>query len=230
MMSPANEEVRKRCVQNWLRIRRDWCYILDMDTHRTLFSAGNWRNFLHNPPTGTKILDKVKEVWGVTVYDVSRHTPMWYGDQVDNIGIDETLCKAVSFELSRLGFRLDLLTVDSIIVRRSGRGAQDMAAQRLQWINKILGNSLKADISSRPTADIALTAANVHDRIDSLEAFRRIMENWPNKPEDIGDIQVPLEGMGVTELRSIERAIARFYIKTFVRHAGRAPVLPLYIA
>ncbi len=227
-MSPKKEEIRKRCVLSWLKIRRDWCHLLHVDHGWIAISTGNWRTFLHAPSTpDTKVSVTFQSAWGVTPADIVNVSPTWYGEQVKENDVDNALCREISWQLARLGFRLELLTVDSIIVRRTGDKAQDIAAQRLHWVNKILGNSMMADISTRPYTNVGLAAVNIHDRVEALEAFRQLMQGWPNLPVDVGDVRVPMVGMEEVDLERIERAIARFYVETFVKHAGRAPVLLL---
>lgn len=143
--------------------------------------------------------------------------------------INYTICREVAWELSRLGFQYELLTVDSIIVRRQGENAKDVVAQRAEWINTVLGNSMVEDTSARPTANIGLAARISEHRIASLQAFRRLMEDWPNRPDDGGEVNTSMEALSLSEFELTEKAIARFYIQTFVRHSGRASLLPQLI-
>ncbi|KAI0781550.1 hypothetical protein BC629DRAFT_1289794 [Irpex lacteus] len=230
VMAPSREDIRQRCVTNWLRIRSEWRYILDHDSIRTPIAGNKWRKFLHGPSdSDTQILDRFKEAWGIRPSEVLHNRARWYGEILEVGDINDTICREVAWELSRLGFRYELLTVDSIIVRRQGENAKDVAAQRTEWINTILGNSMVEDTSARPTEDIGLAARTSERRIASLQAFRRLMEDWPNRPDDVGEVNTPMQALSLSEFEATEKAIARFYIQTFVRHSGRAPLLPRLI-
>lgn len=229
IVSPTNEDRRKRGFLNWLQIRSEWRYILDDDKLRSLYAAAHWRTFLRTIATkDSKILEKFKEAWAVDAAEVLKNKATWHGVEVKEHMLDDSLCKEITWELSRLGFRYELLTVDSVIVRRKSISL-DEAAQRLQWVNEVMGSTMMADTSGPPSTNTGLAATDVMERMKALHAFRKLMRSWPNVPAEIGDVDIPINNLAASEVLAIERAVARFYILTFVRHAARAPVLPHYV-
>lgn len=226
MVSPTNEDKRKQCFLNWLRIRSEWRYIIDDDKLRSPYAAAHWRTFLRTiAAKDTKILEKFKEAWAVSAAEVLKNKATWHGVEVTEHTLDDVLCKEITWELSRLAFRYELLTVDSVIVRRQSISL-DEAAQRLQWVNEVMGNTMMDDTSATPSTNTGLAATDVTERMNALDAFRKLMRCWPNVPAEIGDVDVPINTLAASEVLAVERAVARFYILTFIRHAARAPVLP----
>lgn len=203
---------------------------MDRNSIRTPIAGNKWRKFLHGSlDLDTQILDRFKEAWGIRSSGVLHNRGRWYGEILQEADINYTICREVAWELSRLGFQYKLLTVDSIIVRRQGENAKDVVAQRAEWINTVLGNSMVEDTSARPTANIGLATRTSEHQIAFLQAFRRLMEDWSNWPDDIGEVNTSMEALSLSEFEATEKAIARFYIQTFVRHSGRAPLLPQLI-
>ncbi|KAI0758470.1 hypothetical protein BC629DRAFT_1295995, partial [Irpex lacteus] len=230
IMAPTREDTLKLNIKNWLKIRSEWRYILEDDKLRTPIAARTWRAFLrsHNAQD-SEVLAKFRDAWGVGGAVVMSNEPTWHGALVSDNEIDATFCKGITWELCRLNFRYELLTIDSIIVRRTGPDAPDIAAQRLRWINDVLGNDLRTEYSERPVADTGLAARNIQDRVHSLEALRQLMQCWPNRPLELGDIQTPMHTLDVSAVQQIEKAIARFYIQTYTRHSNRPPVLLCHV-
>lgn len=226
MVSPTNEDRRRRCFLNWLKIRSEWRFILDDNKLRTPHAVSQWRAYLRSDSgKDAKILDKFKEAWAVDTAKVFQNKATWHGVEVTNNTLDDVLCREVIWELCRLSFRYELLTIDSIIVRRKTISL-DEAAQRLQWINEVMGGTMIAETSTFPSSDIGLAAPDLVERAKALQAFRKLMQCWPNVPAELGNVDVPLNTLTPSEILAVERGIARFYILTFVRHSARAPVLP----
>ena len=73
--------------------------------------------------------------------------------------------------------------------------------------------------------DKGLAAAQLMDRVDSLEGLRRLVLRWPNLPDALrssGD----LHGLEAHALARFEEHLVRFYVEQFYRVAGRAPSVP----
>lgn len=222
MVAPTRDDTRKMCFMNWLKLRSAWRYILDDIKLRALYPANQWRTFLRSSaPKDVKILDNLKKSWGITITDVLSNKVTWRGVELTESMLDDTMCKEVTWDLCRLGFRYELLTVDSIIVRRTTISL-DEAALRLRWINDVVGSTTLTDT----VTNTGISAADVTERAKALLALRELMRRWPNVPAEIQDVVISPNSTEPSEVVAFERAIARFYILTFVRHSGRAPVLP----
>ncbi len=207
---------------NWLKMRSVWRYILDDNKLRAPYPSNQWRMFLRSPAAkDVKILENLKKASGITAAEVLRNKATWRGIELTEPMLDDALCQEVTWELSQLGFQYELLTVDCIIVRRKSISL-DEAALRLRWIKDVIGGTTLTDTP----IDTGISATDVTARVKALLAFREIMRCWPNVPTEIRDVVISPNGAEPSEVLAFERAIARFYILTFVRHSGRAPVLP----
>lgn len=228
IMAPQKKLTRDLYLMNWLKIRVDWLLIVMDNNHRKLTTASSWREYLAfcaNPrkEKHATVLRTMKQVWNVYSKDIACRGSMWAGRELRAEDLDLHTCREITWELCQVGFRYELWALDSIIVRREGPHALDIAAERNRWINEVCGDNWLTRAEEHLTYQPKLGANTIEERSRPLEALCRLMRAWPNKPEELADIEQPLDDAG---LERVERAVAQFYVLTFVRHAGRPPTVP----
>lgn len=228
LAAPQNKKTRELYLMNWLKIRVDWLLIVMDNKHRQLTSASSWREYLAfcaNPrkEKHASVLRTMKQVWNVHSKDLARRASKWSGRELRVEDLDLRIWREITWELCQVGFRYELWALDTIIVRREGPHALDIAAERNRWINEVCGDDWLTRTEEQLTGTPKLGANTINERSVPLEALCRLMQAWPNKPEELADLQQPLDDAG---LERVERVVAQFYVLTFVRHAGRPPTIP----
>ena len=165
----------------------------------------------------------MKGIWNAYSKDLARRASKWGGRELRVEDLDLHTWRQITQELCQIRFRYELWALDSIIVRREGPDVLNIAAERNQWINKVCGDHWLTRTEEQLTSTPKLGANTINERSVPLEALCLLMQAWPNKPEELADLQQPLDDAG---LERVERAAAQFYVITFVRHAGQPPTIP----
>lgn len=151
---------------------------------------------------------------------------VWRNKVVTEADVDTVLCKQVAWELCELNFLLDLMAVDSIIIRREGPDVYSIAVRRSELIRDTFFNNANLNAMDPPADGEVLGADTLEKRVHRVEALRKLMQNWINVPDEIKEpLYTPEDGIAEYADR-IEEAVIFFYVQTFIRHAGRPPVLP----
>ncbi|KAI0758545.1 hypothetical protein BC629DRAFT_1597972 [Irpex lacteus] len=132
-------------LMNWLKIRVDWLLMMMDDKHRHLTTSSGWREYLAfcDGPRKEKhanVLRKMKEVWNIYSKDLARRASKWGGRELRVEDLDLRTWREITWKLCQIGFQYELWALDSIIVRREGPHALDIAAERNRWINKVCGD------------------------------------------------------------------------------------------
>lgn len=164
LMAPAKAETRSTYVKNWTRIRIDWLLLVIDDKRRRMITSTSWREYLAfgaNPrkENHMDVLKALKEVWGMGRKDVARQASTWSGEELAGEVVGLRTCREITWELCQIGFRYELLTLDSIIVRREGPKALDIWAERIEWINEVCGDDWLTRSGPRTTDLASSTAA-----------------------------------------------------------------------
>lgn len=183
---------------------------------------------------GTDGMDKLFDVnLTATVIDVH-----WNGGMVktsDNLRqgqleLPPHILMQVAWDLYEQNFRLELLALDRSIFLRS-KMTVDQEAARDILITDIFPDGLFI-LYQLPSKDEGLGARDWKSRIVYVEAFRRLLMDWPASP-DTDDIallaEVKLAYDGEKRVRAVECAIFQFYCQTFFDYFGRAPCLPHHL-
>ncbi|KAK0477453.1 hypothetical protein IW261DRAFT_1338646 [Armillaria novae-zelandiae] len=136
----------------------------------------------------------------------------WRGKSMPHIDVEDV--HEILWELSELGFRLEILSVDSHL-----RVIENDSALRKH--EKHLGHCFPRGHLQKPTSGLA--ECSWMRRAPYVCSLRRVMSKWRNCPQSIQD-----ERERYTEdmLISLQQDMALFYCKSFYAAFGRAPTLP----
>ncbi|KAI0686256.1 hypothetical protein BC835DRAFT_1288485, partial [Cytidiella melzeri] len=231
VVGTASEPRRHRYVLNWLRIREGWLYSIRSLRHRSPMYARWWRAYLDDgfnlntvvhktkAKDHSRVMDALAKIFQSDAICTAELKPAWFGSIVTSV--DDDLCRSVAWELSELGFRVELLMLD-LHLFRPDQSQSAQAVQRADLMNRVFQTGHMLYLTSLPSSDIGLCSPNVAERAKSLDALRLLMQCWPNVPEMLKTIG-SLENATEEALHSIEPIIAQFYCKTFVKYSGRAP-------
>lgn len=141
---------RTRYVLNWLRIREPWYYIERSLEHRIPLFASRWRPFLDDGfSTSSRIhaskvaqrrhlLNKLDAAFGPHNLDTSALEPAWFGRVVADV--DKSICREVAWELSEVGFMIELLMLDATF-DNSSKADPQQSIYRSQWISHVVPSS-----------------------------------------------------------------------------------------
>ncbi|KAI0345238.1 hypothetical protein BDW22DRAFT_1326251, partial [Trametopsis cervina] len=233
---PANQpERRDRYVLNWLKIRDAWYYIMRDARYRRTLPTRWWRMFLDEGPypqigTGSaakekersqvmQILDLVFDAQNIRKGDIQ---PTWFSRVVTRV--DKRLCQEIAWEVSQLGFQIELLMLD--LHFHKPESDPGLTAERVEWMKKVFDGGPPLHIPALPAAPAGLASPDPLLRAPALEAFRCLINTWPQVPDYIRNCRPLDTGHDRVFIRQMEREMAEFYINTFYKQAARAPVLP----
>lgn len=224
LMAPKKSETRVLYIMNWLKIRVDWLLILIDNEKRLITTATSWREYLSHGVNArnqrhANVLRTMKEMWKVEPKDIARRASIWGGRELTGELVDQQTCREITWELCQVGFRYELWALDSIIVRREGIHALEIAAERIRWINEVCMDDWLTRTEDRFTGAPNIGARTIDERVEPLQALCRLMQAWPNKPEELVHPLLPTnDQIDVVHLQRLETVIAEFYVLTFVRH------------
>ncbi|KAI0692377.1 hypothetical protein BC835DRAFT_1416575 [Cytidiella melzeri] len=230
----SSQDRRHRYVLNWLKAREGWYYIIRHLGHREPLPARWWRAYLDDGFDTSAVVHtsksrdrgKVLEVLSAAFRGQNIATaelrPAWFGGVVTTV--DDQLCRDVAWELSEVGFRVELLMLDMAFFQPD-RSRPAAASQRADWMTQVFQTGHMLYLTSLPTCNIGLSSSDRLVRATSLEGLRLLMECWPNRPELLKTVG-SLTGAPEETLQTIEPIIAQFYCETFVKRWGRALSLP----
>ncbi|TCD62263.1 hypothetical protein EIP91_007121 [Steccherinum ochraceum] len=243
LLSPTNPERLQRYVENWVRIRAPWLYVQGqhhIHLEGVALSGQQWRELLNvselnNSAVATASHSQARRVDILTVLagtceieDLGRFLsspPMWFGTPFTHTCKQQ--CQEVVWELFELGFRAELYQLDRFL-RPPPTGALEATnfeADRQRRIAAVFQDGNLLDSHSLPPARIGLGALSVEDRVESLEALRLLMADWPDS-KAVRQIGTMTSKHAEAELKVMESEVARFYVVTFFRCALRRPIVP----
>jgi hypothetical protein len=238
VVGPENPQRRERHIRNWLKIRHVWFYALRSEQHRCTLPVRWWRAYLDYGPSESvvarqkdgkdheKVMKKFNSIFNLA--DLRTDRPLlWLGAEVTVI--DKLICRQVAWELCELAFRVELLVLDRAVFSykpEEGRDLTLVKMERQQLLHAIFHDKFQIDCLDLPVEDIGLASKDWAVQAKYLEAFRRFMSFWPNFPQALASTQPLDSGLGEVSLRLMEQLVIRFYAETFIKQAGRPPVLP----
>ena len=159
--------------------------------------------------------------------------PDWFGKPFPTL--DEATClsqdmsavdvpmRQVIWELHELSFRAELVELD----RHFFPWAENREMRRLQrdeYVAIVFGTRHLFAAEYIPSNPVRLAAPNYADRVDTLEALRCLLVDWPQAPASFA-ARITQETARDT-VEAAEKAMAVFYCQSFYRESGRLPVLP----
>ncbi|KAI0083266.1 hypothetical protein BDY19DRAFT_998708 [Irpex rosettiformis] len=225
---------RQRFVLNWLKIREAWWQLVRNPNTRTSMMSRWWWAYLDDgfdnsaavhgshESARQKAIEVLTKTFSGTQFDPADLRPTWFGQPVATV--DGALCRQISWEISEMGFRLELMLLDLALLRID-RPSHAAAAERDQWLSQIFPGGNPLLIISFPATDAGLSSPILLERGKSLEGLRRLMLAWPDCPEPLKASQ-PLSHVSKSVLASLEPMLKSFYVRSFVKVANRPPILP----
>lgn len=162
----------------------------------------------------------------------------WDGDLVKtqatleagNLTLTLYTVRQIIWDLYEQNFRLELLALDRSIFPRSKMNSdQEMARENL--VVDVFPDGMI--ICHRlPIKDEGLGAKDWLARIQYVEAFRRLLIDWPSSPAgtltSISDSLASAHN-GEDLVLVVERKLFAFYCQTFFLYFGRAPSVPHHL-
>ncbi|KIY61061.1 hypothetical protein CYLTODRAFT_495421 [Cylindrobasidium torrendii FP15055 ss-10] len=150
-------------------------------------------------------------------------SPQWYGAPFDPQ--DATVWREILWELSYLAFRLELQDIDDRLSRWE-RGPRHQ--NTLHDVFCMRGTPLlRCDLGM---ANIGAMDLDWRRRAQSIWALKSLMEAWTVEKPEIITSSPPRDGFTLSSFADFEAGIAHFYIDTYFRIYGRAPILPAQLS
>ena len=168
------------------------------------------------------LLTRLNKVFGAHNLDTDSLQPAWFSRVIAQV--DDPLCREVAWELSELGFMIELLMLDARFYDIRNSDPQQ-SAHRALCISQAVPAAKGLHVASLPTAGIGLSSIQLSGRGSALEGLRQLMLSWPDVPPSLRSYK-PLELAEEPLLKRAKAEIANFYVHTFIQQAGRPPILP----
>ncbi|KAF7791351.1 hypothetical protein EIP86_002365 [Pleurotus ostreatoroseus] len=237
----------KRYVLKWLKIRDAWYYLISrhLEYGEVLqpLKAPQWRDYLNmsdlvqkdinlapdnkRSKQITAVLDTFAQMLGDSNPDESV-VAKWFSDNVESL--DECAWKRVlrevAWDVSEVGFRVELTELDRYLVPRSAPGDDRERIERDVLLLRVFPADRGLIIKDFPRAQDGLEATHLDKRSAYLEALRQVLSRWPGVPDNIKSCPALTSSNSTVFVARMEREMADYYCTTFFRVAGRAPVLP----
>lgn len=241
--TPARQ---RRFILNWLRVRTAWYYLLERrngdDTVVVPLKAPQWREYLN---TSERLAEEIAST------NKSRHAEMkrevasifqqvfggdimacevpdeWFGRAVNALddGQWSRLSREVAWELSDVGFRVELCELDQVLAPAVA-GDDFEAEKRYDRVKRVFPYDGGLTLKALPQKPLGLASELIRERAPHLEALRSLICRWPSAPSAV----VSCPPFTVMSSRPLflerEHLLLSFYCQTFYSIAGRAPILP----
>ena len=252
----------ERAVKNlvcWMSVRSNWLsrtVTMDADRPVSMPSPQNWRDFLIGVAIrigletqrnsgkgragrsdsqamgqffeeGTPIKGPVEIRWGnqlVRSADDIRSGSIW---------IAPAFAKEVVWDLFEHNFRMEVLSLDRILVPRKHMSAAQRS-EREAKVGDVVPQGLFV-LHRPPVKDEGLAGRLWSDRMEYVEAFRVLLSSWPGPQATV------LAGMSAgsrdgsafisdrQRVEGVEAVAYPFYCQTFFEYSGRAPTIPFHL-
>jgi hypothetical protein len=254
------EDRAARNLVCWLFVRSNWLsrtVTMDADSPVVMPTPQHWRDFLVRVAVGAGI--EVQRGGGMRRQG-ARSDPAamesFFGDSslpagpVDirwgkelvrsaedirggHIGISPLFAKEMVWDLFEHNFRMELLSLDRILVPRKYMSAAQRS-EREAKVADVVPQGLFV-LPKLPLHDEGLAGRLWEDRMEYVEAFRVLLSTWPGSKAGV------LAGMSagmrqgstfVSDRDRVERVEAvayPFYCQMFFEYSGRAPTVPFHL-
>ena len=81
-------------------------------------------------------------------------------------------------------------------------------------------------VGTTPPSHLGLVADNWQDRVNYVEALRRVVSGWPGDASKQLKVRYMSESMSEAKFRESEDVVVKVYCQTFFDNFGRAPCTP----
>ncbi|KAJ3552465.1 hypothetical protein NM688_g4139 [Phlebia brevispora] len=242
LVNTTTEVRQKQFVCNWLRVQMPWGAALQSSGLYTIgpLKPSLWREYLNLSGTlehmalakkSSQLLQDVivifQNVFGTTALDLSGPAT-WLGTDASVVIDDEwqKLCRQVTWEVSEVAFRCELVELDRKIISSSTDPV--LAGERAALIAKVFPPGRRLFLHEEfPSRAAGLNAPSYRQRAPYLDAFRQVISHWPDVPPILLLCQFVRMSPSQADLR--EYQMYKFYCQTFLNVCGRAPVIPRHI-
>lgn len=239
IIGPKDPKSRRRYLFNWVKGRDPWLYIMTHSAFKQKpIHQQWWRNYLnhtnlHEASSGTTHTAKEKAEVLTLFQAISAESPgAIHGDEVLFFGkpfsSTEAYCREVLWKVFDMGFRLELLALDRVLVPAPSvmsHQSQVFEYERHDLISQVFSNDGLLRVASLPTENCGLAAENIADRLPALEAFRIVLVRWPGVPQLLCTRKFA-KAVVEPDLLDLERCAVKFYLDTFYFHSSRAALVP----
>ncbi|KAI0093364.1 hypothetical protein BDY19DRAFT_990009 [Irpex rosettiformis] len=235
MVTGSPSQVRRqRYVLHWLMIRESWWSFLQNPNLQTAMMSRWWRAYLDDgfapspkihgdhEAARKKAVEVLTSVFRGAPFNPADLRPTWFSQPVS--AVDDALCCQVAWEISEMGFRVELVKLDLAFLGIS-KLVPAVAAQRNEWLLQVFPGSSPLRMAAYPSTNTGLASPAALERSKSLEGLRLLMLSWPDCPEQL-KASAPLDQVSEGTLASLEPVVKSFYVRSFVRIANRPPILP----
>jgi hypothetical protein len=141
----------------------------------------------------------------------------------DSAGMTPAVTAEILWDLFEHNWRFELLALDRAIHLREWSG-EEWASDRDAALRAVFfGGSFL--VGPMPSRNRGLAADELEMRLPFLQAFKNIMQSWPDAPASWNDVL--LEGdVDTAKVLALEDALVCFYCQTFFNFTGRCPITP----
>ena len=242
----------EKCQQyiiNWLAVRLNWMEQINGGPLQKIPTAAMWCCLLNSGPSSelmamsttlscapmkaAHMKSKVLEVFGpaCTVFTLGGERPykdsvQWHDQDIDFATLSDPplhLIRAILWEVYELGFWFELRVLDQAVVPqlwkaflRACKDALDRIFPTCFWRAPLPNSPGSLGLMERPI-----------DNFDMLQHLCLFLAGWPDAPSCFNGTPVGLSG---NQLRAWQfeqsSKVALFYVMTFHKHFGCAPLVP----
>ncbi|KAI0348998.1 hypothetical protein OH77DRAFT_1415706, partial [Trametes cingulata] len=227
-----------RYFMTWLRLRPGWLYMLRIkDAGLSRISPQWWRDFLYgdtgraSQKEGSRNALRSRQFMHVFGQAFQREDldlnptapPTWFGRRLPTF--DRSLCPQILWEICEVGFRIELLALDRLLVPLRDRLVTE--EHREDLIASVFPDRGIYGVNKLPEeACEGLSAQVPQRRAPYLESFRLVLRRWPRCPPSIHDGVPITTALPRESIIHRERELVQYYVETFYRESGRAPIVP----
>ncbi|THU88211.1 hypothetical protein K435DRAFT_866499 [Dendrothele bispora CBS 962.96] len=248
LISSDNEHRRAYLISTWVKLRPMFLWILAHpgETSQVALRGPQWRSILdlasglgYKAGTQTsKTHAEMEQLLQKLVAD-RRHgvvldlkklpaIPAYWGGQ--QLSLDKEppvqVTHQILWELYEVCFRLELMALDQELLPKSDWGLRQQELH-LCWHSL----PFAADLDS---SDVGLSASSWEKRLPFVQALYSVVRAWPGPRPD--EISFPFpqcvtdgsvtSGHFEQQVKTVEEALARFYVRTFFNTFARPPTIP----
>lgn len=229
-----------RYFTSWLRIREPWYVIIVKEySQQSSIALQLWRDYLTSIPTQLPITDTqsfrrkelvlqiIQSACRKENLDLYRCTmPEWLKQRF--ITLDQNICREILWEAYEMGFRIELQQLDHqlcpVVVPMEMKWAAHEARRR-RLLAAVWSHGYQLPLNERLTDIRGLAAPILSDRLGALEAFRCIVNRWPEVPAEL--IERPFTPEESTTLAlQRERTLIMYYLQMAYNCFGRPALIP----